>query len=105
MNNSVQEDPASRDGPDTDFSLTLLLIWGPVAYQLYLLSVKRFPSLVPSGTELADLYEFGFFLGLAFICGCCRYARSKGYSTWWGLTGMLFYVGALILVFLPKRRP
>ena len=96
----MPEDPASGSASQGDFFLTLLLIWGPVAYKLFLLLGGRLPSLEPT-----ELYQIGLVLDVLFIWGCCRYARSKGYSGWWGLTGFLFYVGALIIFFLPRKRP
>ena len=44
------------------------------------------------------------FIGAAaFIWGCFNYAKGKGYSQWFGLLGLLFLVGLLILVTFPDK--
>lgn len=53
-----------------------------------------------SGGLAAFLSVLGFVL---FIWGCCSYAKGKGHSGWWGLLGLLWILGLIILFFLPDR--
>lgn len=55
--------------------------------------------------------EFGIIIGLVFIIagiilfiwGCISYARGKGQSPFFGLLGLLYILGLIILVFLPDK--
>lgn len=38
-----------------------------------------------------------------WICGCVNYAEGKGHSKWFGLLGLLSFIGLAILVFMPDR--
>lgn len=38
-----------------------------------------------------------------FIWGCTEYARGKGHSPWFGLLGLLSFIGLIVLVFMPDR--
>lgn len=40
---------------------------------------------------------------IPFIYGCWYYAKGKGYHGAWGLLGILFVFGLLILVFFPDK--
>jgi hypothetical protein len=45
-----------------------------------------------------------FVFGLAaFIWGCTQYAKGKGHSGYWGVLGVLWILGLLVLFFLPDR--
>lgn len=37
------------------------------------------------------------------IWGCGQYAKGKGFSQWWGILGLLYILGFLILFFFPDR--
>jgi hypothetical protein len=41
--------------------------------------------------------------GIAFIWGCCMYAKAKGYSAVLGLLGLLFLIGLIVLAVLPDK--
>jgi hypothetical protein len=41
---------------------------------------------------------------LAFSWGIALYARSKGHSPWWGLSGLIC-IGLIIVLGLPDRNP
>src|ERR1700683_2428332 len=52
---------------------------------------------------VAVSYLVAVVAGLLFIWGCGKYAKAKGYSTWFGLFGLLYLLGLVILVFLPDK--
>jgi hypothetical protein len=53
---------------------------------------------------LTDLgYLVAVAAGVVFVWGCGQYAKAKGYSTWFGLFGLLYLLGLIILVFFPDK--
>lgn len=40
---------------------------------------------------------------IAFIWGCMSYARGKGYSPLFGLLGLLYILGLIILALMPDK--
>jgi hypothetical protein len=48
--------------------------------------------------RVAVSYVVAVAAGLLFVWGCGQYAKAKGYSTWYGLLGLLYLVGLVILV-------
>lgn len=54
--------------------------------------------------SLALLLAAGSLIGsLLFIVGLCYYAKAKGYSSVFGLLGLLSCIGLLILAVLPDK--
>jgi len=37
------------------------------------------------------------------VWGCGQYAKGKGYSPYWGLLGVLYIIGFVVLFFFPNR--
>jgi hypothetical protein len=55
--------------------------------------------------SLALLLAAGSLVGsLLFIIGLCYYAKAKGYSSVFGLLGLLSCIGLLILAVLPDKK-
>ena len=56
---------------------------------------------------LTGVLWLSFLLGLAgtvlFIWGCCQYSMAKGYGWGWGLLGIWWLFGLIILFFFPDR--
>lgn len=44
------------------------------------------------------------WIGIGFLVwGCMNYALGKGYSKWFGLLGILSFIGFAVLVFMPDK--
>lgn len=54
-----------------------------------------------------DARSVGIMLGIAgtvaFLWGCCYFAKGKGYPAALGFLGLLWLIGLIILVALPDR--
>jgi hypothetical protein len=48
-------------------------------------------------------YMVAVAAGVIFLWGCGQYAKGKGYSSWFGLFGLLYLLGLVVLVFFPDR--
>jgi hypothetical protein len=48
-------------------------------------------------------YAVTIAAGVLFVWGCGQYAKAKGYSTWFGLLGLLYLLGLVVLVFFPDK--
>ena len=62
-------------------------------------------SLIPLPVFLAR-FIFVLLILLSLLpssWGCMYYAKSKGYSKWWGLAGIFSIVGLAVLWFLPDK--
>lgn len=46
---------------------------------------------------------FGCIGAVAMIWGCAMYAKGKGYSGWWGLLGIFWIIGFIILFFFRDK--
>ena len=56
-------------------------------------------------TSATDLVKHAItVLGMIGYCsGLAMLARSKGRAGWWGLTGLLCWIGGISVAFLPRR--
>ena len=58
-----------------------------------------------TGGMLALFHFCRVIIYVLFIWGCVDYGRSKGYSGWFGLLGLLACFGLLALVLMPDKWP
>lgn len=64
-------------------------------------------SLVMSDGASGFSYGLGVLLGLVgiglFIWGCMSYIKGKGHNAAWGLLGIFWFFGLLVLMLFPDR--
>ena len=56
------------------------------------------PNAVAAFGVILSLGGLGFF-----VWGSAQYAKGKGHSPYWGILGLLYILGFVILFFLPDR--
>jgi hypothetical protein len=64
--------------------------------------------VVVRSDALNPIFSMGPLIGVfwgwvLFVWGCCHYAKTKGYSAWWGLLGLLSIIGLFIVFCFPNR--
>lgn len=62
------------------------------------------PGLLIQGFGYVQGSDFATFVGgIMFIIGLAYYAKAKGRSAWWGLMGLLSWIGLIVLAFLSDK--
>lgn len=62
-------------------------------------------SLMVNRVTPAESTGILLLLCMVFMClGCMYWAKGKGYHGAWGLLGLLFYLGVIIIAFFPEKR-